>query len=379
VDCYEVKEVYAHREVASEEVAEEEAVRSAISVPLRLCEGNSLFHESDLPFSLIDLPDTFTTFRKLVEKRSTVSRALNIPDKLPKAPDGCEPGKLPSFTELGLEKPLEDLRAVIRHTGGETPGLARLQHYLWHSDAIQTYKETRNGMLHTDESSKFSAWLSLGCLSPRRIYYEVRRYEEEVLANQSTYWLIFELLWREFFRWVAARFGDRLFQSGGIRGVAPKTRPNAAWVDAWCAGETGVPFVDAHMRELNATGFMSNRGRQNVASFLVKDLEQDWRVGAEYFESQLIDYDVHSNWGNWNYVAGIGNDPREDRYFNMVSQASRYDPKGEFVIRWVPELRDVPARELPYVVRFHRSQREQYQLGSYPEPLVFPNAWRKSH
>ena len=98
------------------------------------------------------------------------------------------------------------------------------------------------------------------------------------------------------------------------------------------------------MRKLNATGYMSNRGRQNVASFLVRDLQQDWRLGAAYFESRLIDYDVHSNWGNWNYVAGVGNDPREDRYFNLVTQTLRYDSNGEFIIRWVPELRTFRQR-----------------------------------
>lgn len=85
-------------------------------------------------------------------------------------------------------------------------------------------------------------------------------------------------------------------------------------------GETGYPFVDANMKELNETGWMSNRGRQNVASFLIKDLEVDWRLGAEYFEATLVDYDVTSNWCNWQYVAGVGVDPREDRYFNTTKQ-----------------------------------------------------------
>jgi deoxyribodipyrimidine photo-lyase len=111
-------------------------------------------------------------------------------------------------------------------------------------------------------------------------------------------------------------------------------------------GKTGQPFIDANMRELAATGFMSNRGRQNVASYLVHDLNVDWRWGAEYFESVLIDYDVCSNYGNWNYVAGIGNDPREDRYFNPKRQAALYDPKAEFIKRWIPELSSWDAKRL---------------------------------
>ena len=100
---------------------------------------------------------------------------------------------------------------------------------------------------------------------------------------------------------------------------------------AWCDGKTGIPFVDANMRELKLSGFMSNRGRQNVASFLVKDLGLDWRLGAEWFESQLLDHDVCSNYGNWNYSAGIGNDPRENRKFNMIKQGLDYDKDGEYI------------------------------------------------
>ena len=88
---------------------------------------------------------------------------------------------------------------------------------------------------------------------------------------------------------------------------------------------------------------MSNRGRQNVASYLVKDLRVNWQMGAEYFESVLVDYDVCSNWGNWNYVAGVGSDPREDRYFNMETQAKRYDPNGAYVRHWLPEVEYSPV------------------------------------
>ncbi len=107
--------------------------------------------------------------------------------------------------------------------------------------------------------------------------------------------------------------------------------------EAWINGKTGVPFIDANMKELQLTGFMSNRGRQNVASFLTKDLGIDWTWGATYFESQLIDYDVCNNWGNWNYVAGVGNDPREDHYFNIETQVEKYDKNGDYVKLWLSE------------------------------------------
>ena len=124
------------------------------------------------------------------------------------------------------------------------------------------------------------------------------------MANQSTYWVIFELLWRDYFRFVCYKYGDSVFHETGIMNKRLPWSQDKVKFEAWREGRTGVPFVDANMRELARTGWMSNRGRQNVASFLVKDLGLDWRLGAEWFESQLLDHDVCSNYGNWNYAAG---------------------------------------------------------------------------
>ena len=106
-------------------------------------------------------------------------------------------------------------------------------------------------------------------------------------------------------------------------------------LEKWIEGRTGEPFVDANMIELKLTGFISNRGRQNVASYLCNDLKIDWRFGAAYFEQQLIDYDVCNNWGNWAYLAGIGNDPRPNRYFDIIKQAQIYDADGNFQKLWL--------------------------------------------
>ena len=194
-----------------------------------------------------------------------------------------------------------------------------------------TYKETRNELLGSGYSTKFSPWLAFGCVSARFIMSELERFEAQYGGNDSTYWVWFELLWRDYFKFVALKFGNALFKEGGLLAA---TGDRVNWVKgvesdkrfwAWANGETGVPFIDANMRELKATGFMSNRGRQNVASYLVKDLNVDWRRGAEWFESYLLDYDPCSNYGNWLYVAGLGNDPRQDRYFNVIKQAHASD------------------------------------------------------
>ena len=189
-------------------------------------------------------------------------------------------------------------------------------------------------MLGSNYSSKFSPWLANGSLSAKTIYWSIKKYEKEVHKNESTYWLIFELIWRDYFKYISLKHGTKIFKLGGILSQKYTWETNHEIYDKWIEGKTSELFVNANMIELKKTGFMSNRGRQNVASYFTKNMLMDWRMGAAYFEKQLIDYDVHSNWGNWMYVAGVGNDPR-DRKFNIQFQASRYDAKGTYQKKWL--------------------------------------------
>lgn len=367
--------VYYHREVTSEERAVETTLQQALKalgVAFKPFWGHTLYHPDDLPFELCQLPELFTHFRKQVEKQSTVNPALRSPTQFPPLP-AVEPGDLPQLADLGLAAHAHDDRAVLAFEGGETAGLARLQHYIWQQDCLKVYKETRNGMLGADYSSKFSPWLALGCLSPRYIYEQIQQYETERVQNDSTYWLVFELLWRDYFRFVCAKHGDRVFRRSGLQGIAIAWKEDWQRFDRWRNGTTGFPLIDANMQELAATGFISNRGRQNVASFLTKNLGIDWRMGAEWFESLLLDYDVCSNWGNWNYTAGVGNDARGFRFFNILKQSKDYDPNGEYVRHWLPALSKVPGSKVhePWKLLPVEQQRFGVRIGvDYPQPLV---------
>ena len=374
--------VYASKEVTQEETDTESDLSKRLkplNIDLELFWQSTLYHVRDLPFEIARLPEVFTQFRNRVEKFADVRDVVPTPERVPLVPD-VSAGPLPTLSTFGFPaSSTPDVRAAVAFHGGETTAVARLERYLWERDLIRTYKDTRNGMLGEDYSSKFSAWLSLGCLSPRLIYAEVKRYESERVKNDSTYWLTFELVWRDFFRFVALRYGTRIFKPSGIRhDLNKKWRHDIDLFLRWAEGETGIPFIDANMRELNQTGFMSNRGRQNAGSFLVKDLGIDWTWGAAYFESLLVDYDPCSNWGNWNYVAGVGNDPREDRYFNILSQATRYDEQGNYVKHWLPELTDVPPDKVHLVANLSPTEQAQYGVAlgdNYPLPIINPNKW----
>ena len=245
--------------------------------------------------------------------------------------------KIPTLETLGYSSIEIDRQSAFPFKGGEDKALQRLHYYLWESKNLSSYKETRNGLIGIDYSSKLSAWLANGSISARTIYWEVKKYEQKFGANDSTYWLIFELVWRDYFKYISLKHGNAIFKRDGILQKTYPWKNDKTHFSQWIQGTTPEPFVNANMLELKHTGWMSNRGRQNVASYFAKTLQMDWRMGAAYFESLLIDYDVHSNYGNWIYVAGVGNDPR-DRVFNVSLQAERYDPQGEYQAIWLEKI-----------------------------------------
>jgi deoxyribodipyrimidine photo-lyase len=322
--------VHAQQLYAWEEQEQERAVAAVLD--LRLHAPNTLLLPGDLPFTLDKLPHVFTAFRHKVEKGSPVRPLLSEPASL-RSP-ATWMGRALDEDALREGTITDDPRAVMRFTGGRTAGLERLAHYLGPERHLSHYKEPRNALLGADNSSKLSPWLATGAVSAREVWHAVKRYETEHGANESTYWLVFELLWRDFFQFTAAKHGRDLFRRGGIAHKPPTGNADPRRFAAWCEGRTGQPFIDANMRELAATGWMSNRGRQNAASYLVHDLGLDWRMGAYWFERMLIDYDACSNWGNWQYVAGVGNDPREGGRFDPERQAGMYDAEGAYSRRW---------------------------------------------
>ena len=299
------------------------------------------------------LPQSFTQFRKKVEYEHDLLSAaedLNViatPTVLPPLPDAFINSRdddkfffsSQNFNNVAGNQQQSESQNQFK--GGESSAITHLNDY-FDSKAPSTYKQTRNTLDDWTHSTKFSAWLANGSLSVKVLLNRLRQYEREVVANESTYWIWFELLWREYFYWYAATHQKQLFTFQGISNHKPTTlfdhRAGKASKQQrliqWQNGETPYPIVNACMKQLNATGYMSNRGRQIVASAFIHELGLDWRYGATYFEQQLIDYDVASNWGNWQYLAGVGADPRGCRQFNLQKQTQQHDPKNEFIDRW---------------------------------------------
>ena len=326
---------------------EVDRVARVLEIPLLVHEGNTLFSAAQLPRTSAGLPRQYAPFRRLVEDlRSASPRGETL---LPPRPDRVN---AETVANLGARP---HPAFVVR--GGSAAGRERLHAWMLRERAVDTYKATRNQLEGLFYASFLSPWLATGALSIRRVAETLLEYERTYGSNESTRHLYSEFLWREFFHWRAYEDGQTLFRPSG-RGRRRHSRTFEPRNFArWCAGATDYPLVNALMHQLVATGWMSNRGRQIAASCLVNELNLDWRYGAAFFEKHLLDYDVASNYGNWQYIAGVGADPRGGRHFNIEKQASLYDPDGEFVQRWrgecapqpefIADAADWPIAEVP--------------------------------
>lgn len=371
----------------------EEAVRAALphGVDVRCHFGQTLRHRDDLGFDLKEwLPLPFGKFYHETCNQVHPRRELRAPGhgELPPVPKidanaaeilAVRPETSSILEAMGFKERAEST-GDFHWKGGEDQALEQLESYCSKS-GLGCYQQTRN-QLHVQCTSRLSPWMAIGCLSPRTVFWRAERFERENGKDQDRRFdhvqkFIFQLCWRDYFRFYCAHFGRMVFfPSGPARRWRPWKR-NAEVEQRWKEGRTGVPLVDALMRELSETGFMANRGRYIVASYLVFYLNIDWRVGADWFESLLLDHDVCSNYGEWASMANVavdlgekyplglkgrgptggrkpgakggGGDPWAkgvdlgDAIFDPFEQARHYDRDESYVRRWLPELSALPA------------------------------------
>ena len=264
---------------------------------------------------------------------------------------------MPAVEKIG-RLPAKESASPGLAPGGETPGRQRFAS--WRRRLLDGYAENHDD-LAGDATSRLSAYLRFGCLSPLEVAIGAL---DRPAGDEQGEEFCRQLAWRDFFYQVTAAFPD----------IARKNyRPGAAWhedqraLDAWREGQTGIPIVDAGMRQLAAEGFMHNRARMVTASFLTRNLGIDWRHGFAHFDSLLADGDVANNAGNWQWVAGTGNNTRPNRVMNPLRQAQRFDRSGEYVRRYLPELAGLDRAWIQTPWKLPPSQR--VRMG-YPGPLV---------
>ncbi|WP_026449474.1 DASH family cryptochrome [Aequorivita capsosiphonis] len=368
IEKYNITQIFAEQEYAWEELQLIDSLQNKVGVKVefKFYWGKTLYHKDDIPFTIKEIPLTSKTYRIPTAKQTEVREPLPIPKKF-NAANGFESNLFPAFEELGFS--YQETQLVDPFVkGGEDEALKRLDYYTFESELLTKYRWTRNNSMGLDYSSKFSPYLSLGCISARTIYKIIQEYEKRVKKNQSTWWLIFEMVWRDYFTFKGMKLGNAIFQTKGFRNKKLQFENNPDFFKKWCNGITGIPFVDANMRQLNKTGYMSNRGRVNCASFLIHDLKIDWTWGAAYFESKLIDYDVSSNWMNWHMQA------YEIWYTNPIYQGFKYKEK-EFIQKWIPELKPISDNYI-YIPWFE--SKEKPEIKGYPKPFEILQKWNWS-
>ncbi len=308
-----------------------------------LLEGKTKSKTSDQPYKV------FTPFMRHLRASYRVEKLDNTKVKFTKFNPQIK-GELKTEEMKKFYKKNNNLNVK----SGRTEGKKKLKQVKVQKD----YDECRNFL--TYNTTHLSAYINLGVLSIREIYH----HSMEKLGGKSG--LITELYWRDFYYNILHFFGNVVGNSFRSEYDKIKWRNDKKEFKAWCEGNTGFPIVDACMRQMNTTGYMHNRGRMIVASFLTKDLLIDWRWGEKYFATQLQDYNLSANNGGWQWASGSGTDAQPYfRIFNPWTQSGNFDKNCEYIKKWVPELKDVENKHIHNWDKFSKENDVDY-----PDPIV---------
>jgi len=377
---YKTSWIFCNRERTSEEVFVQDSLESklwSIGQEVRFSRGKMLFHTGDLPFPVTHTPDTYASFYREVGKIIPIRPVLPRPDFIPLYLANIESGEIPDLQELGFSGQEVD-KAEFYFKGGESVGIQKLDSFI--ENNLKSFIPNNNReQMRNSHTTHLAPYLSIGNITARQLYARLIKYNNHKKYKKRVKCLIHGLIRRDFYRLMTKKYTNQIFLKTGIRGAETYDLSNDLELfKVWSEAKTGMPMVDAFMRELNSTGYISPEGRFFVASFLVEELKLNWQLGAEYFESKLVDYDPSSNWVNWNHIGGVSLDSKEDRYCNIVTRARKIDPNGDFIREWVPELANI-ANSLvhePYKLPKQELDKVKLQLGKdYPNPIVDTEKW----
>jgi deoxyribodipyrimidine photo-lyase len=308
VETYDVAEVYHHREVAQEETLVSAAVEDSLwklRINLRHFIGHTLYNKEDLPFPIKDIPDVFAQFKKKTERDAIVKACFLTPEVMSFV-EAENWGDMPLLEDLVAKEAI--LANVCQELiGGEDEGLKHLKSLLEEGSAIYQKPSIKGIAGKPGFSSRLSAWLSLGCLSPRMVYWLVKDAEDTYGPNSNFNQILLGLMWRDYFRFMFKKHGTHFFNDYALKPEhsIPEESENLLF-EQWKSGKTGNEHVDKFMKEFNTTGFTPHAARLLLSTYLIYVLKIDWVKGAAYFEERSIDYAPANNWCNWAIVAGGG-------------------------------------------------------------------------
>ena len=353
---------------------QDQCVRDAIEY--KEVEGSTLYHSDKLPFELEELPTNFIRFRRNLERESIPNAPELAIKKLLPLPLGISVGSIPKMADFNSSEYQTDPRTILPFKGGEAHGLKRVKEYIWDQRLLGYYHRAHVAFAGEQTSSKLSAWINLGCLSPRRLWYEALAFENKHGDSLGVYQLIYHLTMRDFFIFNSRKYGQAFYEQPGIRRQIPKAEENQNLFMMWWQGYTGFPLIDAFMRELASTGYLSIQGRKVVANFLVNELKLPWTWGAACFQTLLRDYHPAVTYGSFQSLTGFGL-KLPGRVEHHVDLGQRLDRDGAYVRYWLPELSYLPSECVyePYLLNEEAQAYYGLTLNQhYPYPIIEPPA-----
>lgn len=362
---YKTSWVFCNRERTFEELNVQDKLEKnlwSIGQEIIYSRGKLLYHTQDLPFPIAHAPDSFTTFRKEVEK------IVSIREPIPQ-PINYKPLEIAEYQEFDYQLLNLSQNNYSTFKGGESNGILKLKEILLEISKLgsKQFNQVEN---IGDFYSKLSPWLAQGCISPKLIYKELKDFESEFGSNDITYQFFIKLLWRDYYRLIGKKYEQKIFLNTKIFSNNSKIgKIDFVVFEKWQSGKTGIPIIDAIMSELNQTGYINKKCREIVSSFLIFELEINWQMGAEYFESQLIDYDVCSNWCNWNFIA---HHPKE-YHLNVFRQAKSIDSEGKYVKLWLENFDNVPIEKIQTPFELSKEEIKKYNINLdkiYLNPII---------
>jgi len=338
------KWVFCNRERTRDEVLVQDRLEQnlwSIGQEIRYTRGKMLYYTRDLPFPVTHTPDTFSAFRKEVVDITPVRAPLPRPETL-NAITEVDAGEMLSLKELA-GRSITATNPNSLFVGGEKTAQLRLEYLL--RDDLTSYTDEHKLL---DHSSLISPWISSGCISPKRVYANLQaKISQDRNCCASAEIIKQGLLRRDFLRLMGKKHTNKIFLRGGIRSeINHALKDDRTALNKWIEGRTAKPLINAFMKELSATGYLSTKGRQISAIYLVHAMGVNWQMGASYFESVLIDYDPCSNYGNWNRVADVDLDDRKLTHYNLAAQVRKYDPEAEYIRKWASDYKGQSSREI---------------------------------